>query len=406
MSYVVAFNGARDFYQVPLALHERRLLERLVTDVYYSDHVLARGMPWMKRFRHRHIEGLPSRLTKSDWYATALQVLGPRGFGPLLALSPYKVFNIVDDHLSRVALKVAQRADADLFLYSGYAYEAFSRSASRRKGLFVFHPHHRLVREILEADYAKHPECLWSMRQEQEAAQSTERLAKFDHEIELADFVVCASSFTKRSLLHMGCAENKISVVPYGTHVTRPYREKRDGVCRFLFVGQGIQRKGLHHLLQAWRSLRFRDAILTVIAYTIDPEIARTVPDGVELLPAQPTGALYDHYAQSHIFVMPSLVEGFGHVYLEALAMGCFVIGTDTSGLPDLHAPDWAVAYTAPGNLDGLGATMQAAYRSHREGAIPHAEIRRYAESHLRWQAFREKFASIAARMTFRAADE
>jgi glycosyltransferase involved in cell wall biosynthesis len=400
MSYVVAFNGSRDFYQVPLALYERCLLERLVTDVYYSDRALARRMPWMKRFRHRHVDGLPSRLTKSDWYATALQVLGPRGFGRLLAADHYKIFNLVDDHLSTMALKVAQRSDADLFLYSGYACEAFSASPGRRKGLFVFHPHYRLVRELLEADYAKYRECLWSMRQEQEIAQSPEKLAKFDREIELADFVVCASSFTRRSLLHMGCAEDKISVVPYGTHVRYPYREKRRGVCRFLFVGQGLQRKGLHHLLRVWRNLAFRDATLTIIAYTIDPEIARNLPKGVELLPGQPSEVLYGHYAQSHILVMPSLVEGFGHVYLEALAMGCFVIGSEASGLPDLHAPAWAVASTPAGDLGLLAAAMRAAYGSHREGAIPHAEIRRYAESQLQWRTFREKIANLAALMT------
>jgi glycosyltransferase involved in cell wall biosynthesis len=400
MSYVVAFNGVRDFYQVPVALHERGLLERFVTDVYYSDHALARRLPWMTRFRHRHTKGLPSRLTTSDWYATALEVLDPRKFGPLFALSHYKVFDIVDDHLSQTALKVAQRTNADLFLYSGFAYEAFLRSPARRKGLFVYHPHYRLVRELLHADYAKHGECQWSMRQERETAQSPENLAKFDNEIELADFIVCASSFTKFSLIHAGCAEGKISVVPYGTDVTRPFREKRNDLCRFLFVGQGIQRKGLHHLLRVWRSLRLHNAILTIIAHAVDPDLTRDLPHGVELLPRQPSRGLYDHYAQSHIFVMPSLVEGFGHVYLEALGMGCFVIGSETSGLPDLCAPEWAVACTAPGDLEGLGSAMEAAYTRQREAAIPHAKIRDYAESHLRWQSFREKIASIAARMT------
>ena len=33
---------------------------------------------------------------------------------------------------------------------------------------------------------------------------------------------------------------------------------------------------------------------------------------------------------------MPSLVEGFGYVYLEALSHGCFCVGTDNTGLPDI----------------------------------------------------------------------
>ena len=406
MSYVVAFNGRRDSYQVPLALHEKRLLARLVTDVYYSDDPVVRRTPWMRRFRHRRIEGLPSSLTRSDWYATALQILGPRAIGPLLGLGQYKLFKVVDDHLSRVALKLARRADADLFLYSGYAYEAFVKSVDRRKGLFLYHPHHRLVREILLADYGKYPECRWSMQQEQEVALSPEKLTKFDREIELADFVVCASSFVKRSLLRMGCSESKIRVVPYGTDVTRPYQAKDNDVCRFLFLGQGVQRKGLHHLFRVWRSVKLPDARLTVIAYAIDPEIARQCPEDVELLPAQSAEALFDHYARSHIFVMPSLIEGFGHVYLEAMSMGCFVIGTENTGLPDLRAPSWAAAYTAAGDLDHLASIVQAVYERHRKRAIPHAEIRRYAEAHFHWSTFREKIAEIAAAMAHRMADE
>jgi hypothetical protein len=60
----------------------------------------------------------------------------------------------------------------------------------------------------------------------------------------------------------------------------------------------------------------------------------------------------------------------------------------------------------APGDLDELASMMHAAYTKHREGGIPHAEIRRYAASHLRWSSFREKIASVAARMTSRLSDE
>ena len=41
-------------------------------------------------------------------------------------------------------------------------------------------------------------------------------------------------------------------------------------------------------------------------------------------------------YQQADVFVLPSLVEGFGYVYLEALARGCFCLGTWNTGLPDV----------------------------------------------------------------------
>ena len=65
MSYVVAFNRDRDFYQLPLALHERGLLTRLITDYYRPDAAWLSRLPLLSRLAHRYAEGLPSRLVTS-----------------------------------------------------------------------------------------------------------------------------------------------------------------------------------------------------------------------------------------------------------------------------------------------------------------------------------------------------
>ena len=41
--YVVAMFGARDSYQVPLALYNENLLSRLVTDFYAPEYLAKRG---------------------------------------------------------------------------------------------------------------------------------------------------------------------------------------------------------------------------------------------------------------------------------------------------------------------------------------------------------------------------
>jgi glycosyltransferase involved in cell wall biosynthesis len=56
---------------------------------------------------------------------------------------------------------------------------------------------------------------------------------------------------------------------------------------------------------------------------------------------------------------MPSLVEGFGQVYLEALSRGCPVVGTANTGLLDIHEegdPIWTVA---PGSIDQLVSVLE-----------------------------------------------
>jgi glycosyltransferase involved in cell wall biosynthesis len=69
--WVVAFAGARDSYQVPVALHESGLLQRLVTDFYAPldrplPAAVAEVLPSLVRskLRRRFDPGLPSRLVE------------------------------------------------------------------------------------------------------------------------------------------------------------------------------------------------------------------------------------------------------------------------------------------------------------------------------------------------------
>lgn len=45
---------------------------------------------------------------------------------------------------------------------------------------------------------------------------------------------------------------------------------------------------------------------------------------------------LRDVYDEHGVFLSPSLFEGFGKVFLEAMARGLCVIGTPTGGMPDV----------------------------------------------------------------------
>ncbi len=131
---------------------------------------------------------------------------------------------------------------------------------------------------------------------------------------------------------------------------------------RALFVGSGVQRKGLHHLLFAWRKANLpKGSVLTLICRNIEPplkDLAEKMP-GVELLRGTTAEVLQEKYSGSHLFVMPSLVEGFGQVYLESLNQGCPVLGTANTCLPDLGTEEDGVFLTAPGNVEALVASLE-----------------------------------------------
>jgi glycosyltransferase involved in cell wall biosynthesis len=123
-----------------------------------------------------------------------------------------------------------------------------------------------------------------------------------------------------------------------------------------LFVGSGLQRKGLHHLLLAWHRAR-----LTVVARVVDPGLIPLLQTtrGVHDRRGETEPELRQLYSAATVFAMPSLVEGFGQVYLEALAQGLPVIGTRNTCLPDIGGEEDGIFLTTPGNIDELVALLE-----------------------------------------------
>jgi glycosyltransferase involved in cell wall biosynthesis len=303
-------------------------------------------------------------------------------------------FTRVNASLSRLAADVAAKSSADLLLYAEYAREAFSdrRLSGRLKGLFVFHPHARLAKEILRQDAARFPECSGSLRYASET-ENRELVARVDAELAMADFFLCASSFTRQSLLSHGVCPERIAVVPYGApSVQGLANTPRDtSATRFLYVGQGVQRKGLHHLLRAWSQSRLSNASLRVICPRLEPGFQPLVNQpNVEFSAAVSRAELLEAFTSSHVFVMPSLVEGFGLVYLEALAAGCLVIATPHTGVPDLGLPEGMALLVEPGDIGQLCEALQQAHQRRAAHLIDHEAIAAVAAT-LTWEGFRQR---------------
>jgi glycosyltransferase involved in cell wall biosynthesis len=77
--------------------------------------------------------------------------------------------------------------------------------------------------------------------------------------------------------------------------------------------------------------------------------------------------ALWRYYAAADLFVLPSRLESWGTVMLEALACGTPVVATATAGAREVHAlfPD-DVAICEPGNVGAFAAAIVARLREPR----------------------------------------
>jgi len=114
-------------------------------------------------------------------------------------------------------------------------------------------------------------------------------------------------------------------------------RSREPGPLRILFVGNLIRRKGLHVLLKALGHLPPASWRLTVGgSLSMDRRYVRTVRHTISRFPerhvllkgpvssSELPGLLADH----QVLCVPSLYEGFGIVYLEAMGFGEPVIAT------------------------------------------------------------------------------
>lgn len=400
-AYVCAFRGRRDNYQVPHALAESARLQSFITDAYASpvlrklENILPRQARSAVRFRH--LPELPDSRVTCLWGSTLLEHVRHRmGYSPVLTWSK------LDQVFSRAAEKEARRTGSHLFLYSPYAWEAFRAQYKHtpRRVLFEYHAHPSTETPLLSADMAKYPEVRHSYTE----ATGRELPAELRHRTSdvwrMADSIVCASSFTRDTLVTAGADPSLITVIPYGVEGCFPSPVEAitlRGAFKAIFVGSGVQRKGLHHLLRAWKIARLgTESSLTIVSRNLDPGLEDIVASSprTRLIRGVPAAELYQLYRESTLFVMPSLIEGFGQVYLEALSLGCPVLGTKNTCLPDVGGEEDGVFLTEPGDWEKLAARLEELANQD----IFDANIRLRAQlcaQRFTWQRFRNQLQTV-----------
>jgi glycosyltransferase involved in cell wall biosynthesis len=163
---------------------------------------------------------------------------------------------------------------------------------------------------------------------------------KFKDEILKADFHIVASSFSKKAAMYSGVPENKIAVCPYGvdTNKFKPAPNKNNSTFKVLFVGQVNQRKGIYQLLEAAKRLNGNDIQFDITGRgrEFHAELYEPYRQYVNFYGHVSFEQLLDLFANSHIFVFPTLGEGYGLVLLEALSAGLPVITTPNCAGTDI----------------------------------------------------------------------
>ena len=183
--------------------------------------------------------------------------------------------------------------------------------------------HHRYLDALLKEEARLVPEYAPTLQ-----LYSERRLAWLDDELHYADRLFVLSTFERKTFIELGVEEEKIVLCPLGVDLDlfRPRQRSEDGVFRIVFVGQIIQRKGLSYLVEAFRQASIPRSELVLVGRpvaTVDPWVR--IP-GIKHVPPMPRSQLPTVYASADVYVLPSLVEGFGLTGLEAMACGLPVV--------------------------------------------------------------------------------
>jgi glycosyltransferase involved in cell wall biosynthesis len=337
----VVFAGARDEYQLALALGEGDLLDRLVTEWYWP----ADRM-W---FRHTVAKLLPATVLAARFTPTLSSSkvrVSIRAAGAFMLGKVFPVLRTnraVDRALGDAARRRAFKARTPVLSCSYYAGAAFDpkRAVPDQRFIFQIHPHPRSVRSILLEELSRTPQARASLLREEEIRMSPAEFDGFAAEPHLANGWIVASTFTRSTLVQHGIPDSRIHVVPYGIDVSQfparaAYRPK--GKLKVVFLGSLVQRKGLSYLFEAVRQLSSRhvEVVLCGRGFWDKELIAHYGQLPVTLRLGLNRQRVVTELHAGDIFVLPSLAEGFGHVVLQAMAAGLPVLTTPNTCGPDV----------------------------------------------------------------------
>jgi len=228
----------------------------------------------------------------------------------------------------------------------------------------------------------------------------------FDYEKELyskMDFIFPMSKWLANSFINdFGVDPNK--VFPVGAGINLPYiknvEPREADNPKILFVGKAFERKGGKILLEAFAMVRkkIKNAQLIIVG----PEISAP-PEGVickgfiSKQTKQGVEQLLNLYAQSSLFVLPSLYEPFGISFAEAMAHHLPCIGTNNCAMPEI-IDDGITGYLVEPN-DSY-ALADAILRLLSDSALREDMGRKAYEkyySNYRWEVVSQKIVKILA---------
>jgi glycosyltransferase involved in cell wall biosynthesis len=399
--------GNANVRQALIAFAEHRLLAEFWTTVAWNpQNRLIRLIPsgWRRQLSRRAFPARVLELTRtSPWRELARHALART---PLRRLSyPGGAFspNAIHESLDRaVAGRVRAMSGSvrGVYAYDHAALNTFREA--RARGMKCFYdlpvPYWGGLKRLCDEEVELNPE--WRLTHPFRSATAQE-LERKDEELRLADVVIVASQFSKKSLSEAPAFHAPVAVIPYGAPAVGAgaAREGRRGrPLKVLFVGGLDVRKGLPYLLKAMRLLA-RGAELTIVGWPPNGQLSTELEATLRThrwIRSLAHEELLGEMARQDVLVLPTLYDGFALAITEALSQGLPVIATPNAGAAELleHGRDGFIVPIR--SADAIAEKLQLLAGDGELLASMSAFASRKAQS-LSWQSYRQRLAHTVA---------
>jgi glycosyltransferase involved in cell wall biosynthesis len=186
--------------------------------------------------------------------------------------------------------------------------------------------------------------------------------------IDRADHVICISENTRADLLkYLDVPPQKISVIHHGVDAlpVHPTQVAKTEKSYFLYVGSRLEYKNFNVLLRAFATSKHLKQSFDIVAFGGGPATIEEKElisklglhaDSIKFVAGSDI-SLSNFYRGACAFVYPTQYEGFGFPPLEAMALGCPVICSNSSCMPEVVG-DAAVLFN-PSSVDELRTALE-----------------------------------------------
>ncbi|HET8893897.1 MAG TPA: glycosyltransferase family 4 protein [Gaiellaceae bacterium] len=389
---VVLSSNVPHYHYAARALERRGLLHRYITSIVPGrSRLLERVLTehWRLKLEGRSVNGVPS----SRIVSLMLPELTGRAARATKAVSKDHAIALQNVLYDVEARRHVERCD--VFHWVSSVGLRSARKAKRLGALLVCDERAEFgdyQREILTREYRelglpfRPPGLAWD--------------AQLKAEYGLADYLVVGSEYAKDTFVDAGWETARVVVVPYGFEpaLFSPAERRTDGRFVVLFCGQITPRKGVHHLVAAFRQLALPDAELQLVGPT-DPALEQLVRDwmrvpSIRIVGEEPKVRLRERFAQATVLAMPSVADAQPLACLEAMACACPVIATTAMGTREIVRDGVDGYVIAPRDVDALSERLQRLHGDRslaaRLGDSAAARAREYT-----WDRYEERVLAL-----------